>query len=121
MNSDDILAAAQHEILARLNGEPCESCGRGKDADGVAATALAKIINDLARIKLAEERSAGVEEKAVSDLNPLAALATAAKLPAGSVTRLEIIDRLEGQAIALTEGVKKLRKEERDRPTSDSS
>jgi hypothetical protein len=121
VDGNDLLSVVESEIYARLTAEPCETCGRGKDAEGVAATALAKISNDMRRLKMAEmKRETG--EKEIHEMNPLALLATAKKLPSGNTTRLEMIELLDGQAKALTAGVRALRREEsNDRSASGSS
>lgn len=104
---DQILAAVEREILARLTAEPCPTCLRGQNADGVAATALAKILNDQQRMKLAE-REKDTEERQEGQLNPLSLVAAVDKLPADHPKRGEFLEMLRGQIIALQDAERRL-------------
>ena len=108
MQTDDkILEAVEREILARLTADPCPQCLRGKDADGVAATALAKILNDQKRIMLAKQQQE-VEKEKETQLNPLSLVAAVDKLPADHPKRGEFLEMLRGQIIALQEAERRL-------------
>lgn len=109
---DLIQKAVENEILARLTGDPCETCGRGADADKIGATALSTLTTGLRRLQLAKQRGDKPAD-ARHELNPLALVATVRKLPPGSEKRREMIAALEGQVISLQEAVDALAREEK--------
>lgn len=111
--ADEILEAVEREIIARLTADPCPTCLRGKDSDGVAATALAKISNDLRRIKLAEVKQ-DTEEERETHLNPLSLVAAVDKLPFDHPKRAEFLEMLRGQIIALQEAERRLSADARE-------
>ena len=109
---EELQKAVEHEVYSRLTADPCETCGRGKDAEKIAATALAKLVTDFRRLKMAEERNhpQATEE---AQANPLSLVATIQKLPHGP-SRRTLLAVLEGQAISLTDAVRRLRAEEEE-------
>lgn len=77
----------------------------------MADTALAKLANDLSRLKLAQQKTDAPETQE-AQVNPLALVATISKLPADNPTRLSMLERLEGLVISLQASVRSLREEE---------
>lgn len=112
MPTDDrsLLDVIENEFRWRLADDPCPSCGRGADAENVASTALTQGLIGLQRLEIARTK---VEEvaKEESEVSPFALLATAQKLPPGHATRDAIIQRIEGEILALQSAVGKLKAE----------
>lgn len=97
------------ELERRLTRDPCGACGRGAEAHKVAATALAKIANDVERLQMARHASKEGDEGVRTDLNPMALVATIEKLPGDHEKRAEMVDVLEGVYISLGEAIRRLR------------
>jgi hypothetical protein len=105
-----LLGLVENEVAWRLSENPCKECGRGADAHHLPATALSQLTIGLARLELA--RAKGVEqEREEKDLSLYALLETAAKLPTGNVTRDAIIQRIEGEIVALETAIGRLKAE----------
>lgn len=106
---DEIGELVLNELERRLSSDPCGECGRGAEAHKVAATALAKIVNDVERLQIARTASVEGVERVDTDLNPMALVATIEKLPADHEKRDDMIFVLEGHHIALGEAIRRLR------------
>lgn len=107
-DEESIFDLLEREIRGRLTDDQCPACGRGGEKLG--DTALSQMFRDIQRLEIAKAKmEEDVQEKA--EVNPFALLATAGKLPADNPTRKAILDRVEGEALALTRAVEKMKAE----------